>query len=97
MPKVVQPGRGRQARRLQRSLEALAAVVVVERRAGFAREDESLIDVGVTERLPQHEQAEAITPSAYVKLYPTCRASGCADDPEPREPYCYRHVLVDAV
>ena len=32
----------------------------------------------------------------YEDLVPTCQASGCDNDPEPKEPYCWRHVLVDA-
>lgn len=29
-------------------------------------------------------------------LWPSCAAAGCSDEPEPRERYCHRHVLVDA-
>jgi hypothetical protein len=32
----------------------------------------------------------------YSELFPTCQASGCQDDPEPHEPYCWRHVVVSA-
>lgn len=39
---------------------------------------------------------EAPAAMAYQRLYPVCRATGCQDDPEPREAYCHRHVLVDA-
>ena len=41
-------------------------------------------------------QAERVTPSAYAKLYPTCRVQGCQDHPEPRSLDCYRYQLVDA-
>src|SRR3954452_21788574 len=35
--------------------------------------------------LPQAPEAPAAT--AYERLYPVCRATGCQDDPEPREAY----------
>lgn len=33
----------------------------------------------------------------YVELYPSCFASGCDDDPEAGESFCWRHVKVGAV
>ncbi len=42
----------------------------------------------------------APTPAAPTKtiedLWPTCRVVACDDDPEPREDFCWRHMLVDA-
>lgn len=32
----------------------------------------------------------------YEDLAPTCRVVACDDDPEPREDFCWRHMLVDA-
>lgn len=32
----------------------------------------------------------------YAALYPQCAVDGCDNDPEPREKYCHKHVLVDA-
>ena len=32
----------------------------------------------------------------YADLYKTCQASGCTDDPEPREAFCYSHATVSA-
>lgn len=42
------------------------------------------------------EQREQDGLTIYARLYPSCRAQGCQDDPEPGEKDCYRHVLVDA-
>ena len=32
----------------------------------------------------------------YDQIVPACAQDGCNDLPEPRERYCWRHVLVDA-
>jgi SWIM zinc finger len=43
--------------------------------------------------------APTVTISPYARygdLFPSCAATGCQDDPEPRSRYCHRHVLVDA-
>lgn len=42
--------------------------------------------------------AQKVTKPAptYEALYPTCQEHGCDNDPEPKELYCWRHVLVDA-
>jgi hypothetical protein len=43
------------------------------------------------------EMTEAASSTTYDRLYPVCRTTGCQNDPEPREWFCYRHRLVDAV
>lgn len=42
------------------------------------------------------KQNQTPVKKGYAELYPTCDASGCTDDPEPKESYCWRHTLVDA-
>ena len=44
----------------------------------------------------QDERPEAVMPTAYATLYPTCRVQSCQDDPEPGSLACNRHQLVDA-
>ena len=62
-----------------------------------AQQDRSaLTPAGAVYVAEQFQGVEAITPTAYANLYPTCRVRGCQDDPEPRSPDRYRHQLVDA-
>jgi hypothetical protein len=42
------------------------------------------------------QETATTTLSTYERLYPVCLATGCQDDPEPREQFCYRRQLVDA-
>ena len=67
-------------------------------RPGATAEDDriALTPAGAAYLAEQCQQADAVTPNAYAKLYPTCRVQGCQDDPEPRSLDCYRHQLVDA-
>lgn len=41
-------------------------------------------------------QGEVESVKPIEELWATCKASGCDEDPEPREQFCFRHVLVDA-
>ena len=62
-------------------------------RPGATAEDErfALTPEGAAYLAEQCQPAEAVTPTAYAKLYATCRVQGCQDDPEPRSLDCYRH------
>ena len=72
--------------------------VAPKQRPGATAEDDRVVltPKGAAHLAERYEQTEAVTPTAYAKLYPTCRVTGCQDDPEPRSPDCYRHQLVDA-
>jgi hypothetical protein len=43
----------------------------------------------------RQQQAPKPRPT-YENLHPTCQAKGCDSDPETRERFCWRHVVVDA-
>lgn len=45
----------------------------------------------------QPKQADRPKPlKRYEDLMPTCKATGCQDDPERGEPFCWRHAVVSA-
>ena len=83
--------------RLWMAAFATGAVTPKPRLGATAEDDRiALTPEGAAYLADQREQAEAVTPTAYTKVYPTCRVEGCQDDPEPRSQDCYRHQLVDA-
>jgi hypothetical protein len=43
----------------------------------------------------QRQQPASKPKASYSDFFPSCRAAGCDNDPEPRERYCHKHVLVD--
>ena len=83
--------------RLWMAAFATGAVAPKPRPGATAQDDRiALTPDGAAYLAEQSQPAEAVTPTAYAKLYPTCRVQGCQDDPEPRSQDCYRHQLVDA-
>ena len=92
------PGLLYRAVRLWMAAFATGAVAPKPRPGATAEDDRIalLTPEGAAYLAEQCEQAEAVAPTAYAKLYPTCRVQGCQDDPEPRSLDCYRHQLVDA-
>jgi hypothetical protein len=64
--------------------------------AGIGDELVILTPEGAAYLAEMSDQTATTTLSTYERLYPVCLATGCQDDPEPREQFCYRHQLVDA-
>ena len=76
---------------------ATGAVAPKPRPGATAQDDRiALTPEGAAYLAEQPHQAEAVAPTAYAKLYPTCRVQGCQDDPKLRSLDCSRHQLVDA-
>jgi hypothetical protein len=72
--------------------------VAPKTRPGATAEDDRVVltPAGACYLAEQEQPTDAVAPSAYARLYPTCRAQSCQDDPEPGSLDCYRHQLVDA-
>ena len=84
--------------RVRMAAFATGAVAPKPRPGATTQDDRiALTPEGAAYLADQRERAEAVTPTAYSKLYPSCRVQGCQDDPEPRSQDCYRHQLVDAL
>jgi hypothetical protein len=64
--------------------------------AGIGDELVVLTAEGAAYLAEQAGRSETTAPTAYARLYPTCRATGCQGDPKPGSLDYYRHVLVDA-
>jgi hypothetical protein len=67
-----------------------------KRGAGGTLEDDQIILTPEGAAYLVEADAPVAARASYADLFPSCRAQGCQDDPEPRERYCGRHVLVDA-
>ena len=64
--------------------------------AGIGDDLVILMPEGAAYLAEKAEEAASVALSTYERLYPACSVTGCQDDPEPREQFCYRHQLVDA-
>src|SRR4051794_2271076 len=67
--------------RLWMAAFATGAVAPKPRPGATAEDDRvALTPAGAAHLAEQYERSEAVTPTAYATLYPTCRVQGCQDD-----------------